>query len=205
MGKIKNGQLSGVAGNMVFYNYNDAEYFRVVPKKRSKNSWSERQVLNRQRFSALSAFWMQFRGTMVKQIWQTAANGRASNSLFLSANSSAFGPDGTLVDPERLHFSEGKLPQVHKLTANRDAADPEKVEVTWQYDPKKGLSHPADELMMMVSNDGKFIGPVKTGAVRKQESAVIQLPAVTGTIQGVYLFFGSEKEKLYSPDMYFGI
>jgi len=205
MGKIKNGQLSGVAGNMVFYNYNDTEYFRVVPKKRSKKSWSERQVLNRQRFSALSAFWMQFRGTMVKQIWQAAANGRAANNLFLSANSPAFGPDGVLVDPERLHFSEGKLPQVHKLTANRVAADPEKVEVTWQYDPKKGLSYPDDELMMMVSNDGKFIGPLKTGENRKQEMAVIQIPEVTGAIQGIYLFFGSEKRKMYSGDIYFGI
>jgi hypothetical protein len=59
--------------------------------------------------------------------------------------------------------------------------------------------------MMMVSNDGKFIGPVKTGALRKQESAVVQLPTVTGTIQGIYLFFGSEKRKLYSVDQLFGI
>jgi hypothetical protein len=42
-------------------------------------------------------------------------------------------------------------------------------------------------------------------AIRKQETAVIQLPTVTGTIQGVYLFFGSDKRKLYSPDIYFGI
>jgi hypothetical protein len=59
--------------------------------------------------------------------------------------------------------------------------------------------------MMMISNDGKFIGPVKTGASLKQESAVVQLPAGIGTINGIYLFFGSEKRKLYSPDMYFGI
>ena len=31
MGKIRGGQLSGVAGNMVIYNFNDTEYFRVVP------------------------------------------------------------------------------------------------------------------------------------------------------------------------------
>ena len=62
--------------------------------------------------------------------------------------------------------------------------------MTWQYDPKKGNAHPDDELMMMVSNDGKFLGPIKTGAIRKQESAVIQLPTVTDEIQGIYLFFG---------------
>ena len=205
MGKIKNGQLSGAAGNMIFYNYNDTEYFRLAQGKRPKKSWSDRQVLNRGRFSALGAFWVQFRFTQIKLIWQAAANGKAANNLFLSTNSPAFGPDGALVDPERLHFSAGKLPQVHKLTANRSAADREKVEVTWQYDAKKGLSHPDDELMMMVSNDGKFLGPLKTGSIRKQESAVIQLPAVTGTIQGVYLFFGSEKRKMYSGDIYFEI
>lgn len=205
MGKIKGGQLSGVAGNMVFYNYNDTEYFRVVPGKRPKKSWSDRQVLNRKRFSALGAFWVQFRFTQIKLIWQAAANGKAANNLFISANSPAFGPDGALVDPERLHFSAGELPQVHKLTANRVSGDTEKVEVTWQYDPKRGIAHSDDELMMMVSNDGRFLGPLKTGAIRKQESAVIQLPTVTGAIQGIYLFFGSEKRKMYSGDIYFGI
>jgi len=205
MAKVLGGQLSGAVGNMVFYSYNDMEYVRMTPSKRSKNSWSERQMMNRERFSALAAFWRQFRYSPVKLIWETAAKGRAANCLFLSQNSAAFGPDGTLVDPERLHFSAGSLPQVHKLSVNRDAADPEKVEVSWQYDPKVGLAHSDDELMMMVSNDGNFLGPVKTGAIRKQELAVIQLPAVTGTIQGIYLFFGSEKRKLYSGDIYFGI
>lgn len=62
-----------------------------------------------------------------------------------------------------------------------------------------------DELIMMIPNDGHFTGPVKTGALRKQESAVVQPPAGIGTINGIYLFFGSDKRKLYSPDMYFGI
>jgi hypothetical protein len=62
-----------------------------------------------------------------------------------------------------------------------------------------------DELMMMVSNDGKFLGPIATGAIRRQETALVQLQTVAGTIQGIYLLFGSEKRKLYSPDIYFGI
>jgi hypothetical protein len=57
----------------------------------------------------------------------------------------------------------------------------------------------------MVSNNDQFTGPIKTGTLRKQESAVVQFPTVTGSIQGIYLFFGLEKRKLYSPDMYFGI
>jgi hypothetical protein len=59
--------------------------------------------------------------------------------------------------------------------------------------------------MMVVGHDGEFAGPVATGAFREQESATIQLPTVTGTINGIYLFFASEKRKMYSKDQYFGI
>ena len=89
MGKIKGGRLSGVAGNMVFYSYNDTEYFRVIPRKRSKSSWSERQVLNRKRFSALAAFWRQFMYSPVKQIWQAAEEGKRGINLFTKTNSPA--------------------------------------------------------------------------------------------------------------------
>ena len=205
MGKMKGGKMSGAAGNVVFYSYNDTEYFRAIPRKRTKSSWSERQVLNRSRFSALSAFWMQFKNTPIRQIWQVAEKGRKGNCLFLSINTPAFGPEGSLVDPQRLHFSAGQLPQVHKLTVNRVSGEPDKIEVTWQDDPGKGIARGDDELMMMVSHDSKFMGPIATGAIRRQESAIIQLPTGIGSLQGIYLFFGSEKRKLYSPDIYFGL
>jgi hypothetical protein len=41
--------------------------------------------------------------------------------------------------------------------------------------------------------------------VRKQESALIVLPPVSGTIDATWLFFASEKRNIYSPDQYFGI
>ena len=102
-------------------------------------------------------------------------------------------------------LSAGQLLLPHLLTAKRVPGDPDKVEVTWQYDDGSGSAMPDDELMTMVSNDDQFTGPIKTGALRKQESAVIQPPSGIGTINGIYLFFGSDKRKLYSPDMYFEI
>jgi hypothetical protein len=205
MGKIIGNSIVGGVGNMVFWSHNGNNYVRMAPRKRSKNSWSGKQVENRERFKALAEFWMQFSGTQVEEIWKVAEEGKRGYNLFLKANSPAFGPDGTLLDRERLHFSAGQLLLPHLLTASRVPDDPEKVEVSWQYDEGSGSAMPDDELMMMVSNADKFTGPIKTGALRKQESAVIQLPTVTGTIQGIYLFFGSDKRKLYSPDMYFGI
>ncbi len=44
----------------------------------------------------------------------------------------------------------------------------------------------------------------KSGRCRLKP-AVIQLPAGIGTINGIYLFLGSEERKLYSSDMYLGV
>jgi hypothetical protein len=207
MGKIIGSNINGAVGNLVFYSYNGNNYVRIAPGKRSKKSWSEKQMQNWKRFRALTDFWLQFRNTKVDLIWRVAEEGKKAHNLFIRANSPAFGPDGALVDKERLHFSAGKLLLPHRLTANRVQADPDKVEVTWQYDAGGENTRSDDELMMMVSNDDKFTGPIKTGALRKQETAVIQLPPAggSGTLNGIYLFFGSDKRKLYSGDMWFGI
>ena len=157
MGKIVGGNIVGGVGNLVFYSYNGNNYVRTAPGKRSKKSWSEKQKQNWNRFSALTAFWRQFRFGPIKQIWQVAEEGKKCNCLFYETNAPAFGPDGALIDKERLHFSAGKLPLPHLLTASRVPGDPDKVEVTWQYDEGSGIAWPDDELMMMVSNDEKFI------------------------------------------------
>jgi hypothetical protein len=115
----------------------------------------------------------------------------------------AFVPDGTLIDPERLHFSSGQLPLPYRFKAERSDIDPGKVEASWQYDAGSDVAWPDDELMMMVSSDGNFTGPFATGALRKQESILIILPPVTGTIDAIWLFFASDERKLYSVDQFF--
>src|SRR5664280_95994 len=144
MGKVKgrSGEgLSGLVGNVVFYSYNGETYFRSVPRKRAKNSWSERQVLHRERFRAIKAFWSRFDNSPIQEIWRMAKEGKRGDNLFVSANMPAFGPGGTLIDPERLHFSAGQLPLPYRFTAARSASDPNKVEVSWQDDPGSSLTH----------------------------------------------------------------
>lgn len=208
MGKIRGRSgdgLSGLVGNVVFYSYNGETYFRSVPRKRPKNKRTERQVLNQQRFSAVKEFWSRFDNSPVQGIWKVAEKGKRGDNLFVSTNMPAFAPGGALIDPERLHFSAGQLPLPYRFAAKRSAGDPNKVEVSWKDDPGSDLAWSDDQLMMMIGHDGEFAGPVATGALRKQESAVIQLPTVSGTVQGIYLFFASEKRKMYSVDQYFGI
>jgi hypothetical protein len=208
MGKVrsKSGEgLSGLVGNVVFYSYKGETYVRSRPRKKSKHSWTEKQLLTHKRFTALKAFWGRFDNSILPDIWRVAEVNVRGDNLFLKTNKVAFGPDGTLTDPERLHLSAGRLPLPGKLVAARSAGDPSKLEVTWQDEPGSGVAWHDDELMMVVGYGEEFKGPIATGAMRKQQSAVIQLPVVPGTIFAVWLFFASEDRKLYSPDQYFSI
>ena len=203
MAKIKNGNISGLIGGIVGYTMNGENIIRTAPKKRS--NWTDRQLSNRLRFSKLSSFWRQFKYTPVGQIWKVADEKRRANNLFVQANSAAFGFEGEIIDPQFLHFSAGRLPLPHKFAAKPVEGESGKVEVSWMDDPKRWLSRPDDELMMMIANGDKFDGPIATGFIRKKEKAVIELPAEMADIKGIYLFFGSEKRKLYSPDAYFEV
>ncbi len=197
--------LSGLVGNLVFYNYRGQQCVRTIQRKRAKNSWSESQILVRKRFAAIKVFWSRFDYSPVQGIWKVAEKGRRGDNLFVSVNMQAFGPDGSLTDQERLHFSAGQLPLPFRFTAVRSQGDPSKIEVTWQDDPGSALAWDSDRLMMMVGYGEEFKGPLETGVMRKQKSALIELPAVPGTIDAIWLFFASEERQLYSPDQYFSL
>jgi len=199
------GSISGAIGAVVFYKMRGKSYARKAPGDRAKNSWSEGQRRYFTKFGKAAAFWRQSTPEAIKAIFDLAAENMTGYNLFLKTNLPTFSADGSQIDFEYLHLSAGKLPLPHHLRAQRVADDPEKVEVTWTDDTEKVLASSRDVLMMTVARDGKLTAPIATGVFRKQQSAVIQLPAGTGTIQGFYLSFASKERKLYSPDQWFGI
>ena len=199
------GSISGAIGGVVFYRMRGKSYARKAPGDRSKNSWSEGQRRYFTRFGKVAAFWGQSTPEAIKAIFDLAAENMTGYNLFLKTNLPAFSSDGSQIDFEWMHLSAGKLPLPHQLRAQRVAGDPEKVEVSWTDDTDEGLAVSRDVLMMTVVRDGKFTAPIATGVFRKQQSAVIQLPAGTGTVQGIYLSFASKERKLYSADQWFGI
>ncbi len=205
MAKVKGGDISGMVGALVFLKLNGKGVVRLAPKERPKNSWSEGQNMYRKKVSNLAAFWMKSVPSDIKRVFELAAENMTAYNLFLKTNLPAFHADGTQVDLEWLHLSAGKLPLPHKLKAINVAGNPEKIEVTWQDDSGIGLARPKDELTMVIAREGKFTAPISTGAIRKQQTAVIQLPAGTGAIQGIYLSFASRERGLYSADQWFGI
>jgi hypothetical protein len=206
MAKLKGGteaMISGKVGGLVFFDYFGERHVRLAPNRRKKNSWSPKQVAHRKRFSAIYAFWGQYERTEIQKIWKLAAVKMHAINLFMKTNMPAFGPEGELIDLERLHFSAGQLPLPHLLTAAPAAGDPEKIEVAWQDDSGSAHARSNDELLAMIAHDGKFTGPLQTGVLRKAKNGVIQLPAGIGAVQGIYLFFTSKERMAYSPDQYF--
>jgi hypothetical protein len=208
MAKVIGGYNSTVAGKIgpvVYVNFNGETYIRTLPRRRRKNEWSAEQTNYREKFSKVCYFWRRQIYDSTKKIWGIAAERMNGFNLFVKTNLPAFGPDGRVSDLERFHVATGKLPLPHQLNAERVVGDPEKVAVSWEDDSGAGLALPDDQLMMVAARDGKFSAPIATGALRRQGSAVIQLPSGTGTIQVIYLYFSSDERKLYSVDQWFGI
>ena len=208
MAKVNGGiesKISGMIGPVVFVNFNGSTYVRRAPRSRGKNGWSPNQQSSRTRFSEVCAFWRGSVPGSVKQIWGVAAEKMNGFNLFLKINLPAFGSDGKLADRERFHFSQGVLPLPHKLKAATIQGDPGKIEVNWQNESESGSAFSNDKLMLVAAGENNFTAPIETGAVRKQGSAIVQLPQNPDPVTGFYLFFKSSERNLYSTDQYFEI
>ena len=203
MARIKGGVLKGRVGNVIYSEWNGVEVVRSAPN-RNMNSWSEKQQLHRRQFKAISEYCGKYK-SLIRQIWNLAAENGHGQNLFLKANSPAFALDGELSAVEKLHFSAGKLPFPQQITARRQESDPSKVEVIWTNDVNLSPAYSHDELMMVAGYADHFTDTIATGILRKQGEGMIDLPADPEKITGIWLFFRSYKQDGYSWDQYFGI
>jgi hypothetical protein len=207
MARIKGGigtGYSGKAGGVIFSEWKGIPVMRAA-FSRSKNSWSEKQVMHRQRFKAINDYCRKYKYTLIPQIWNLAAENGHGYNLFVKANTPAFALNGELVETEKLHFSAGKLPVPRQFSAKRSDSDPSKVEVSWINDENLPQDYASDVLMMVCAYPGRFTDPIATGAQRRQEGALIDLPADYQNVTGIWLFFVASKKESYSPDQYFRI
>ncbi len=204
MARIKEGLLKGRVGRVVYSEWKGIEVVKSAPQ-RSKNSWSERQLLHRQRFKAISEYCGKYSHTLIPQIWNLAAENGHGRNLFLKANTPAFALDGQLTAVEKLHFSAGELPFPQQITAKRQDSDPSKAEVHWTNDENLSSAYSHDELMMVAGYADHFTDPVATGVIRKSGGALIALPANPENITGIWLFFRAYKKDGYSWDLYLGL
>lgn len=204
MAIINQGQLTGLIGPVVAVQ-GKKQILRSAPRKSDPKKRSKKQKLNQSRFEALVNFWMRFKHTPVQKIWKIADDGGRGINLFIRVNMPAFGAEGQLLDPGRLHFSAGQLPLPHRLRAKRSLEDPAKINVSWDKGREPGSGREDDHLMFLAALDGNYSALLDTTIERRAGSALINLPPGMETAQEVYLSFGSEKREIYSDDMYFGI
>jgi hypothetical protein len=64
--------VSGKIGKVVFVQMRGKSYVRAAPV-RSKNNWSEAQILYRKRLSSIAALWRTLNCQNMNQIWNLAA------------------------------------------------------------------------------------------------------------------------------------
>jgi len=205
MATIENGQLTGLIGPVVAVRGKKKGILRIAPQKGNSKKRSEKQILSQNRFGAVVTFWKRFDHTSIQKIWKIADEGDRGINLFISINMPAFGTEGQILDPERLHFSAGQLPLPHRFTAVRSPEDPVKITVSWDKDQEPGAGRGDDHLMLIAAKEGSYSALLDTGAERRAGSAVIHLPPGMETAEAVYLSFGSEKRGMYSEDVWFGI
>ena len=64
--------VSGKIGNLVFFQLNGKSYVRAAPV-RKRESWTQEQLLYRQRISQASGLWRALRSEQMSKIWNGAA------------------------------------------------------------------------------------------------------------------------------------
>lgn len=196
--------LSGKFGNLVFVQRQGKTYVRRAPL-RKKDSSTPAMLLNQQRFAQIMSFCALFKHSVIPKVWKQAAEGSSGFRLFQKVNSPAFAPDGTIPDVTKIQLSTGKLTLPGGLKVNRKLAGSQTIDVSWSKDPDLGGLHLKDELMAIVSGEGKYSDILETGITRGSLGGTIELPDEPSPVSHIYLFFGSKDGNNYSPSICFNI
>lgn len=194
---------SGKLLNVVFYQRYGKSYVRAAPKKRE--SYTEEQLLYRQRLQRASALWRSLKSDEMSRIWNSAAQQMNGYAWFLKANMPALAMDGTLIDAKLINVSDGKLPLPQQLKAERMAEDSSTMVVSWQNDAHSNSERLKDELMAMSYAEGKFSGIISTGLQRGHRQGTFTLSAKPVNASHVFFFITSANKEQFSESIGFEI
>lgn len=192
-------QPSGKLMNVVFYQRYGKSFVRAAPKKRE--SYTEEQVLYRQRISKASTLWRSLKSEDTSKIWNLAAEGMNNYAWFMKANLPALAMDGSLIDVRLIKVSDGKLPLPQNLKAERMSGDESSIMVSWQNDPHTNAERLKDEVLAISYADGKFSKIIATGLKRSYLKGSFTLPAKPENVSHVFLFMASDNGEGYSPSI----
>lgn len=189
--------ISGRIGDQVHVRYKGGIYVRRAATKR-RDANDPKMVQNQQRFAHITRFCVQFKYTLISQIWNHCATKGSGYNLFMKSNSPAFAKDGSLFDPLLLTLAVGDLSLPETLAAQRDADDFDTIRVSWQNEPHNTGTRLRDELMV-IGFDGEHFSPMApTGLQRKDVQGSFNLPHLPLPTQFIYLFFMAEDHRSFS-------
>ena len=207
MAKITNkpgAPLSGKLNDRVYVKYFDTMYVRKLPTIR-KDSRTQGQLLNQQRFSAINLFYRQFKNTIIPRIWKDAAVNNTGYRLFLNAISPAFARDGAISDYRLLKLTRGNLPLPLELMAQREHVEGSTIRVSWKQDLHFGGERLRDELKVIAQSNGVFSEITGTGLIRRSCGGSFELPVGQEAASHIYLFFVSTDIRDYSDSCCFAV
>lgn len=180
--------VSGKIGNVVFVAIKDKSYVRSAPV-RKKGSWSELQIIYRQRLSKIAQLWRSIQSELMEQIWREVSTGMNGYALFVKANMPALEIDGTLTDPTLLTVSDGKLMHLQLLKAEREEELSNTIRVSWQNDKNSPCERLEDALMAMTFEGQHFSPITDTGLKRGDQSGTFLLPLAHPVTEGKVTMF----------------
>lgn len=193
-------QVSGKLLNVVFYQRYGKSYVRAAPTKK-RESWTEEQVMYRQRISKAGALWRSLKSEETSKIWNSAAQLMNGYAWFVKANMPALAVDGSLIDARMLRVSNGKLPVPQNLRAERMPEDATILAVSWQNDPHFNAERLNDDLMAMSYAEGKFSRIIVTHLKRGDQQGTFTLPAKPANATHVFLFMASANGEYFSESV----
>ena len=204
MARIKRniGELvSGKIGKVVFVQMRGKSYVRAAPD-RTRNNWSEAQVLYRKRLSAIASLWRTLNCDGLNAAWNLASKDMTGYAWFIKKNMNALHIDGTLISPSLIRVIDGSLPEP-LLKVDQTHPIPNEVKIEWTNDPHLAKQRLTDSLMYMTYHDHVFSEMMATGYKRSQEYGIVPKPqadAQTGLCY-LYFFFKNEKDSLFTPSV----
>ena len=207
MGRIKNNMeatISGKVGNMVFVQDHGETYIRTVPK-RTKDSWTPKQLQHRKRFAKVNGFCIKFQRPAIRAIWNLASPSNRGYSLFVKANMPAFDLEGGLIDARMLQISTGKLILPRQLMVERETESASLIAVSWMNDPNLITERLNDELMTVSGNGTHYSDVAATGLRRSALNGTFELPFRPLNVTHLFLYFASHGGNDFSNSMCFEV
>jgi len=204
MAKIRRniGELvSGKIGKIVFVQMRGKSYVRAAPD-RTRNNWSEAQLLFRARMRAIAALWRSVNCDGMNAAWNLATKDMNGYAWFIKKNMNALQIDGTLISPSLIRVIDGSLPEP-LLKVDQTHPIPNEVKIEWTNDPHIKKARLSDTLMVMSYHDHVFSEMMNTGYKRSQESCIVPKPqadAQTGLCY-LYFFFKNDNDTLFTPSV----